>query len=124
MFFFAGLCTCLRSKYGEMVCGGLCSQSFVPFQKSYLLVGVLYFIIAVTAMNVFYIVIFRVVKKKTFSENKSQMNKVGKQDWTIRVLRRKYLCDFNATWHIWMVNTLNGIASGTPSLSSEVLSPY
>lgn len=67
----------------------MCSQSFVPFNKSYLLVGVLYFVIAVTAMNIFYAVIFRVVKKKTFSENKSQMNKVGKQDWTIRVLRRK-----------------------------------
>jgi len=67
----SGVCTCKREEFGESVCSGVCSQSFVPFQKSYIITGVMYFLAAIAAMTVFYSLLFQVVKKKTFGNSRS-----------------------------------------------------
>nr|XP_039263046.1 cannabinoid receptor 2-like [Styela clava] len=73
-----GLCACLRSQFGDDVCGRDCSQSFIPFKKSYILLGVVYFAISVIIMTTAYGVIFKVVKEKTFGggDGKSKTREV------------------------------------------------
>ncbi|XP_002130878.3 sphingosine 1-phosphate receptor 3 [Ciona intestinalis] len=61
-----GLCIC---KEAESICGQ-CSQSFEPFTKSYIVTGVVYFLLAVVIMTGFYSALFRIVKKKTFERHK------------------------------------------------------
>uniref|UniRef100_H2YLI4 G-protein coupled receptors family 1 profile domain-containing protein n=1 Tax=Ciona savignyi TaxID=51511 RepID=H2YLI4_CIOSA len=62
-----GLCICkdIASSCNQ------CSQSFVPFTKSYILAGVVYFLISVALMTGFYAALFRIVKEKTFDRPKS-----------------------------------------------------
>lgn len=50
----------------EDECNINCSITFVPFSKSYLIVGVMYFVLSLVFMAVFYLLLFRVVKRRTF----------------------------------------------------------
>lgn len=72
---YDGLCACRRSKFGADVCSNECSQSFVPFTKSYILVGLIYFVISVAVMTTSYAIIFKVVRQKTFGGGDSKSKK-------------------------------------------------
>ncbi len=63
----------------ETECSSRCSLTFVPFTKGYLIVGVCYFILSIIVMLVFYVLLFRVVKKRTFERTPStnSNSKVG-----------------------------------------------
>ena len=82
-YFLLGLCVCKQSELGNIQCESVCSQSFVPFSKTYLLVGTVYFFLSIFFMVMFYGTLFRVVKQKSFGQRRG-----AAQEYKIKV--KKY----------------------------------